>query len=590
MRPGGRSCYCSSQRGLTLDRPTGRLDSARRLALARSWRLAAPAGRRRGRAPRTVVDPGGEPRCASTSGRRALFKFAGHEHEVVAPALDGRDRGRRRRPRALVRDARRSTRPRCAVTGEGEPADDVPKVQEAMRGPQGARRGAVPADRLPVAQGVGPRGRRRASTSSQVDGRPRRCTASRSALTLPVRVETRGRTRSTATGRRRIRQTDFGIKPVSVARGGEGEERARGRVPLRGLASDTVDCAATRQGRPLAGGSVPIIRASSLEEVRRCLRSGRLWAIREVTRARIRSLPEMARRDARCVEVFGSNTFDADAMKEKLPKAVFESLQETIRRGQRLDPAIANEVAHAVKEWALDEGRHALLPLVPAADRPHRREARRLPDLRRRRRADGALQRRAAHPERARRLELPVGRHAHAPSRRAATRPGIPSSPIFIVDGPNGKTLCVPSVFISYHGDALDNKTPLLRSMEYLSEQRARRPAPVRRHDLHARGAHPRARAGVLPDRPGVLRAAARPRGRRPHAGRAPSRPRARSSRTTTSAASRTASWPSCRRRRTSCTSSASPSRRATTRWRPASTRRRRSSRRPTSPPTTTRS
>src|SRR6185436_1764941 len=46
-----------------------------------------------------------------------------------------------------------------------------------------------------------------------------------------------------------------------------------------------------------------------------------------------------------------------------------------------------------------------------------------------------------------------------------------PSSPIFIVDGPNGKTLCVPSVFISYHGDALDNKTPLLRSMEHLSEK-----------------------------------------------------------------------------------------------------------------------
>jgi glutamine synthetase len=46
-----------------------------------------------------------------------------------------------------------------------------------------------------------------------------------------------------------------------------------------------------------------------------------------------------------------------------------------------------------------------------------------------------------------------------------------PSSPIFIVDGPNGKTLCVPSVFISYYGDALDNKTPLLRSMEVLSER-----------------------------------------------------------------------------------------------------------------------
>ncbi|MEP7274083.1 MAG: glutamine synthetase III, partial [Acidobacteriota bacterium] len=49
-----------------------------------------------------------------------------------------------------------------------------------------------------------------------------------------------------------------------------------------------------------------------------------------------------------------------------------------------------------------------------------------------------------------------------------------PSSPIFIIDGPNGKTLCIPSVFVSYHGHALDKKTPLLRSMEYLSEQALR--------------------------------------------------------------------------------------------------------------------
>jgi hypothetical protein len=52
---------------------------------------------------------------------------------------------------------------------------------------------------------------------------------------------------------------------------------------------------------------------------------------------------------AKVIEVFGSNTFDVNAMKEKLPKPVFKSLQETIRRGTRLDPAIANEVAHAIK-------------------------------------------------------------------------------------------------------------------------------------------------------------------------------------------------------------------------------------------------
>ncbi|PYQ00597.1 MAG: glutamine synthetase type III, partial [Acidobacteria bacterium] len=56
------------------------------------------------------------------------------------------------------------------------------------------------------------------------------------------------------------------------------------------------------------------------------------------------------------METFGSNTFNADAMKQKLPKAVYLSLQETIRRGTKLDHSIANEVAHAVKEWALAKG------------------------------------------------------------------------------------------------------------------------------------------------------------------------------------------------------------------------------------------
>src|SRR5947199_7009642 len=82
---------------------------------------------------------------------------------------------------------------------------------------------------------------------------------------------------------------------------------------------------------------------------------GRLWAIREATSRSIRSLPEMAG-GMKVMETFGSNTFNADAMKQKLPKAVYLSLQETIRRGTKLDHSIANEVAHAVKECALAKG------------------------------------------------------------------------------------------------------------------------------------------------------------------------------------------------------------------------------------------
>ena len=78
--------------------------------------------------------------------------------------------------------------------------------------------------------------------------------------------------------------------------------------------------------------------------------SGRLWAVGTAMSRSIRQVPELAS-GAKVVEVFGSNTFDVSAMKEKLPKPVFKSLQETVRRGTRLDPAIANEVAHAIKEW-----------------------------------------------------------------------------------------------------------------------------------------------------------------------------------------------------------------------------------------------
>ena len=82
---------------------------------------------------------------------------------------------------------------------------------------------------------------------------------------------------------------------------------------------------------------------------------GRLWAIKEVTSRSIRSLPELSG-GVKVAEIFGSNTFDAAAMKRKLPKSVFKSLQETIRRGSKLDASIANEVAHAVKEWSLEKG------------------------------------------------------------------------------------------------------------------------------------------------------------------------------------------------------------------------------------------
>ncbi|MGH9884870.1 MAG: glutamine synthetase III, partial [bacterium] len=68
--------------------------------------------------------------------------------------------------------------------------------------------------------------------------------------------------------------------------------------------------------------------------------NGRLWAIGQVTSRSIRSLPELVG-GMKVLESFGSNTFSAAAMKQKLSKATYQSLHETIKQGKRLDPSIA---------------------------------------------------------------------------------------------------------------------------------------------------------------------------------------------------------------------------------------------------------
>ena len=197
--------------------------------------------------------------------------------------------------------------------------------------------------------------------------------------------------------------------------------------------------------------------------------SGRLWAIGEVASRSIRSLPEMAS-GVKVLDLFGSNTFDVAAMKKKLPKPIFSSLQETIHRGGKLDPAIANEVAHAVKEWALEKGAthfcHWFQPQTGLTAEKHDAFLTFDDEGMPMERFSGA-QLIQSEPDAS---SFPSGGMRSTFEARGYTA-WDPSSPIFIVDGPNGKTLCVPSVFISYHGDALDNKTPLLRSMEGLSER-----------------------------------------------------------------------------------------------------------------------
>ena len=198
---------------------------------------------------------------------------------------------------------------------------------------------------------------------------------------------------------------------------------------------------------------------------------GRLWAIAEISKRTPRVVPALA--DAKVSEVFGANTFNHKVMSDKLPRNIYKELLTTIKQGSKLNRAIANEVAHAVKEWALDKGAthfcHWFQPHTGLTAEKHDAFLTFGEDGQPIERFSGS-QLIQSEPDAS---SFPSGGMRATFEARGYTA-WDPSSPIFIMDGPNGKTLCIPSVFISYFGQALDKKTPLLRSMEYLSEQALR--------------------------------------------------------------------------------------------------------------------
>ena len=74
-------------------------------------------------------------------------------------------------------------------------------------------------------------------------------------------------------------------------------------------------------------------------------------------------------------EIFGANVFNDAVMRERLPKSVYKKLRKTIVEGTELEPGIADSVAQAMKEWAIERGGDPLHPLVSAAHRSYRRKA-----------------------------------------------------------------------------------------------------------------------------------------------------------------------------------------------------------------------
>ena len=167
-------------------------------------------------------------------------------------------------------------------------------------------------------------------------------------------------------------------------------------------------------------------------------------------------------------ERFGDDVFHFTRMKERLPKPIYKKLMDTVSEGKPLDASIADAVAHAMKEWALEKGAthftHWFQPLTGTTAEKH----------------DSFLE--------------PVGNGqailtfsgknliVSEPDASSFPSGGIrstfeargytawdPTSPAFIKRGHNGATLCIPTAFCAYAGEALDKKTPLLRSMQALN-------------------------------------------------------------------------------------------------------------------------
>ncbi len=186
--------------------------------------------------------------------------------------------------------------------------------------------------------------------------------------------------------------------------------------------------------------------------------------------------PNAARLDDRETPVrqlFGVNVFSDEVMRSRLPESVYKALRATIKKGVTLDPNIADTAAAAMKEWAMERGAthytHWFQPMTGLTAEKHdsflaptdagtaiaefsgKELVRGEPDA----------------------SSFPSGGIRNTFEARGYTA-WDPTSPAFILENPNGTTLCIPTAFCSWTGEALDKKTPLLRSMDAVSKHAVR--------------------------------------------------------------------------------------------------------------------
>jgi glutamine synthetase len=172
-------------------------------------------------------------------------------------------------------------------------------------------------------------------------------------------------------------------------------------------------------------------------------------------------------------ETFGENVFTKSVMQKRLPKTVFKSLMGTIEHSRPLDPTVADVVASAMKDWAMEKGAthyaHVFFPLTHLTAEKH--------DSFLEPGADGSSIAEFSgktltqgEPDAS---SFPSGGLRATFEARGYTGWDA-TSPAYLLESPNGKTLCIPTVFVSMTGEALDHKTPLLRSQQAMAAQAER--------------------------------------------------------------------------------------------------------------------
>jgi glutamine synthetase len=175
----------------------------------------------------------------------------------------------------------------------------------------------------------------------------------------------------------------------------------------------------------------------------------------------------------RLKDLFGELVFNESVQRERLPKPVYKALQRTIKNGDALDSDIADAVASSMLDWALEKGAthftHLFQPMTGLTAEKHDSfispsgEGKAIMEFSGKELVKG-------EPDAS---SFPSGGIRATFEARGYTA-WDPTSPAFIIENPNGATLVIPTVFLSWTGEALDKKTPLLKSMEALSDQALR--------------------------------------------------------------------------------------------------------------------